>query len=112
MRGCDACRQRIVRGFGYTRPGDKAAPIYRACSMACLDTIHRHGGQPMIDPDEHEAKALDYASEMGGEYVESLGKTSLADFTGQEWQTLVECIVTGYGDKLRELLSNDSDNRN
>lgn len=107
---CNACRQRTARGFGYTRPGNPASPVYHACSMACLDAIHRNRGSVMIDPDEHETKALDYASEMGGEYVESLGKANLADFTGEEWATLIECIVTNYGDKLRELLSND-DNR-
>jgi hypothetical protein len=64
----------------------------------------------MIDPDEHEAKALDYASEMGGEYLESLGVTDLAQITPTQWGILIECIVTGYGDKLRELLSN-GDNR-
>ena len=63
----------------------------------------------MIDPDEHEAKALDYASEMGGEYLESIGVTDLATVTAEQWATLVACIVTGYGDKLRELLSNDND---
>ena len=65
----------------------------------------------MIDPDEHEAKALDCASEMGGEYLESIGVTDLATVTAEQWATLVACIVTGYGDKLRELLSN-GDNRN
>ena len=109
MRGCDACRQRTARGFGWQIPWGANAPIYHACSMLCLGIIHDKRGQPMIDPDEHEARALDYASEMGGEYLESIGVTDLATVTAEQWATLVACIVTGYGDKLRELLSNADD---
>ena len=57
----------------------------------------------MVDPDDHEEAALEFASQMGGEYIESLDKTDLAAFTAKEWATLVECIVTGYQDKLGEL---------
>lgn len=60
----------------------------------------------MIDPDEDEQGALEFASQMAGEFVESLGKTDLATFTADEWATLVECAVTGYQDKLQELIAN------
>lgn len=63
----------------------------------------------MIDPDEHEAKALDYASEMGGEYLESIGKTDLGALSLEEWMTFIEAVVTGYQDRLVELLGRADD---
>jgi hypothetical protein len=99
-RVCDACRVRKAHGFGYR---DK-----KACSMLCLDTLAK--GRGMVDPDDDEQAALDFASQMAGEYVESLGKTDLATFTSQEWATLVECAVTGYQDKLAEMLNGAAGN--
>lgn len=61
----------------------------------------------MIDPNPHELNALAAASAEGGAYVESLGKTDLARFTAQEWDTLVEVIVTAFQDHLREAYADD-----
>jgi hypothetical protein len=44
---------------------------------------------------------------MGGEYLESIGKTDLAQLSLEEWHTLIEVIVTGYCDHLRELAGHD-----
>ena len=71
--------------------------------MRCLDTLTK--GKVMIDPDDDEQAALEFASQMAGEYVESLGVTDLAAFTGEQWAALIECAVTGYQDKLAEVLS-------
>lgn len=61
----------------------------------------------MIDPKTHELNALAAAGAEGGAYVESLGKTDLARFTAQEWDTLVEVIVTAFQDHLREAYADD-----
>lgn len=61
----------------------------------------------MIDPNPHELNALAAASAEGGAYVESLGKTDLARFTAQEWDTLVEVIVTAYLDSLHRAYGED-----
>ena len=61
----------------------------------------------MIDPNTHELNALATAGAEGGAYVESLGKTDLARFTAQEWDTLVEVIVTAFQDHLREAYADD-----
>lgn len=61
----------------------------------------------MIDPNTHELNALAAAGADGGAYVESLGKTDLARFTAQEWDTLVEVIVTAFQDHLREAYADD-----
>lgn len=57
----------------------------------------------MIDPTEHEIEAIHAASEPAGEYLESLGKTDLAELEEAEWLTLLEVIVTAYTDRLQEL---------
>ena len=56
----------------------------------------------MIDPNEHEAAALRQASAVGGEYIESLGRSDLAQWSAQEWATLIDVVVTAFQDHLRE----------
>ncbi len=61
----------------------------------------------MIDPTPNENAAMTHGGAVGGEYLDSLGKTDLAQLTLAEWQTLIEIIVTGYCDHLRDLASQD-----
>lgn len=61
----------------------------------------------MIDPTPNERAAILHGGDMAGEYLDSLGKTDLALFSSEEWQTLLEVIVTGYCDYLRELTGQD-----
>ena len=59
----------------------------------------------MVDPDEHEIAAIEAASPMAGEYLESIGKTDLAVLTDAEWMTLLEVVVTAYQDELARRLA-------
>jgi hypothetical protein len=61
----------------------------------------------MVDPTPNEQDALEAASQTAGEYLESLGKTDLAQMEREEWESLIESVVTGYADRLRELASQD-----
>ena len=61
----------------------------------------------MIDPTPNEQAALESASQMAGEYLESLGKTDFAQLEVSEWNSLIESVVTGYTDRLRELAEQD-----
>ena len=61
----------------------------------------------MIDPTPNEIAALEHGGRMGGEYLDSLGKTDLAALSLEQWQTFVEAIVTGYCDHLRALAGHD-----
>jgi len=63
----------------------------------------------MVDPTPNEQEALDAASRTAGEYLESVGKTDLAQLEVQEWESLIESVVTGYTDRLRELAEQDQD---
>ena len=61
----------------------------------------------MIDATPNEQAAIQHGGEMGGEYLDSLGKTDLASLEQTQWLTFLECVVTGYCDHLRELASKD-----
>jgi len=61
----------------------------------------------MIDPTPNERAAMEHGGAMAGEYLDSLGKCDLAQFSLGEWQTLIEVIVTGYCDHLRDLAGQD-----
>ena len=63
----------------------------------------------MIDPTPNEIAAMQAGGEAAGEYLESLGKSDLAMLSIDEWQTLIEVIVTGYCDALRDLAGRDRD---
>ena len=61
----------------------------------------------MIDPTPNEQDAMTVAGKTAGEYLESLGKTDLANMTLEQWECLIESVVTGYTDRLRELADQD-----
>ena len=73
----------------------------RLCSRACQDICHRRRG--MIDPTPNEQAAMAAGGDAGGAYLESLGKSDLATLSPAEWRQLIEIVVTGYCDTLRDL---------
>ena len=109
---CAVCR-REPRGFGWfnawltvDNPGRDQS--YRElCSKLCQDLCHRRRG--MIDPTPNERAAMAHGGAMAGEYLDSLGKTDVAQLSVEEWHTLIEVIVTGYCDHLRDLAGHDRD---
>ena len=70
--------------------------------MRCMHALCRRWG--VIDPDEYEIAAIEAASPMAGEYLESIGKTDLAVLTEAEWLTLLEVVITAYQDELARRL--------
>lgn len=61
----------------------------------------------MIDPNPNEKAAMEAGGYAGGAYLEDLGKSDLAVLSLDEWDTLIEAIVTGYCETLRELAATD-----
>ena len=61
----------------------------------------------MIDPTPNEAEAMTVGGQMGGEYLESIGKSDLATLSETEWDRFIDAIVTGYCDHLRALAAKD-----
>ena len=63
----------------------------------------------MIDPTPNEQTAFVHGGDLGGEYLDSIGKTDMALLSREEWLTFVEAVVTGYCDHLRELAARDAE---
>ena len=63
----------------------------------------------MIDPTPNEHAAMAAGGDAAGVYLESLGKSDLAALTTPEWRQLIEIVVSGYCDTLRELAVQDRD---
>jgi hypothetical protein len=99
------CR-RDARGFGwfdarFAIPDPRRDHSWRwLCSLTCQTICHRRHG--MIDPTRHERAAMDHAVTMAGEFVESLGRTDLMSWSEEEFDSLIEVIVTAFTDRLRE----------
>jgi hypothetical protein len=70
--------------------------------MRCLDIIFLRKGQVMTDLSDWEEKAIDHASDMAGEYLESLGKTDLATMTHEEWRALIAGVYLNATGKIQE----------
>ncbi len=61
----------------------------------------------MIDPTPNEKAALANAAQIGGEYLDSLGRTDLSALVTDEWESFIEAVVTSFCDHLRELAARD-----
>ena len=61
----------------------------------------------MIDPTPNETEAMAFGGQMGGEYLEAIGKSDLATLSEEEWARFLDAVVTGYCDHLRALAAKD-----
>lgn len=57
----------------------------------------------MIDPTPNEKQALLDSGKLAGEYLDYLKKTDIANLTPEEYDTLIEVIVTGYLESMQTL---------
>ena len=109
---CAVCR-REARGYGWFDARFKVCDPRRdrtrrrLCSRTCQDICHRRRG--MIDPTPNEQSAMAAGGDAAGAFLESLGKSDLAALSPAEWRQLIEIVVTGYCDTLRELAAQERD---
>lgn len=54
----------------------------------------------MTDPNKSEISAMMAASDLAGEYIESLQRTDMALWSETEWTHFIEVICGGYVDEL------------
>lgn len=54
----------------------------------------------MVDPTEHEIKALAAASDTAGEFIEKLGNPNIAAWSAEQWFGFIEAVCGGYVDSL------------
>ena len=112
MSLCAVCR-REARGYGWFDARYRVSEPRRdrtrrrLCSRTCQDICHRRCG--MIDPTPNEQAAMAAGGSAAGAYLESLCRSDLATLSPAEWRQLIEIVVTGYCDTLRELAGHDRD---
>lgn len=98
---CCLChRHAIGIGIGYTHQRDRDPKwICHECALI-IEDVRR-----VKNFDAYELKALDGSVDAVGDYIESLGgKTELADYDELEQRMLCKAAVTGFGNRLRELV--------
>ena len=75
--------------------------------MRCLDIACERLGE-MNNPTEHEVAAIMGIADDAGRYIEKeIGWTDIEVWTHDQWLGFLECVVTLYSDKLRQLASDE-----
>lgn len=96
---CRVCN-RVARfwGWPHRERNTRMHMVAPTCSMTCSfiwgDT------RAMTDPNAIELAAMAHASDRAGEYIESLSKTDMAQWTAEEWSAFIEVVCGGYVDSL------------
>jgi hypothetical protein len=78
--------------------------------MRCLMAATQGGDMRQVDEanwTEEEREALGFASDKGGEYAASLGRTDFREWSPDEWQMMVNVITLAFTERLRELSTSE-----
>lgn len=95
--------------IGYT-PNERKQPLW--CCTECLNT-QAPDGESIVRKvyfmstktfDIYESQALIKGGEAGGEVLESLGKTDLAELQQTEWVQFLAAVLKGYSKAMRDSL--------
>lgn len=66
-------------------------------------TIKR--GTALTDANEYERAAMQAAGHRAGEYIESIGATDMAQWSGEQWDMFIEVVCGAYVEGLMEMES-------
>lgn len=72
------------------------------CCMQCLPIVKTVYQMPQPEFDEFERKSLAHGGEKGGEYLDQIGRTNLAELNEEQWTTFLGKILDGYSTRMRE----------
>ncbi|GAC1509731.1 MAG: hypothetical protein NVS1B6_16820 [Steroidobacteraceae bacterium] len=81
-------------------------PIINDPLIACIldafpGAVATLNGVPlMLDLSSQEIAAIQAASPAGGEYLDRLGKTDLAQLSEAEWMGFLEAVITAFLDSM------------
>lgn len=62
---------------------------------------------PKRQLDDYEQQALEDGGNAGGEYLDSIGKTDLAELDEEEWRTFLGKVLQGYAEGMREIVARE-----
>lgn len=95
---CFVCRRR-ADGLGVQK-GNRIGWLCQQCADGGYGT--RTIRMPVREFDRYEAGALRRAAQgRAGAYLDSLGRTDLADLHPQEWQHVCRLIIEDFGEGIR-----------
>ncbi len=95
---CFVCRRR-ADGLGVMK-GNRIGWLCQQCADGGYGT--RTIRMPVREFDRYEAGALRRAADgRAGAYLDSLGRTDLADLHPQEWQHVCRLIIEDFGEGIR-----------
>lgn len=81
--------------------------ICKDCLYDAPINLQKAYHMPKRQLDEYERRALEDGGNAGGEFLDSLGKTDLAELEPDEWATFLSRVLTGYADSMREIVSRE-----
>jgi hypothetical protein len=79
---CAICG-REWRAVAFKAPGDRHQKHF--CSFECSE-VYMKAAKKQIAITKNEAAAITQGGKAAGAYLEQIGKTDLADMTGEEWE--------------------------
>lgn len=105
---CFICR-RQHDNIGHA-PHDRA-PVKWVC-WECLDGTHNGIRSKLprlyhMRLTDYEGRALEDGGNAGGEYLDSINKTDLAELDPEEWRSFLGAVLKGYADSMREIVSRE-----
>ena len=86
--------KREARGFLFLPTKELRKPANYFCSPKCLDAY-------MIDKSPNEQIALNDASAAAGHFIEASGTYNFLEFSPDQFDEFIECIVTAYVESLQ-----------
>lgn len=106
MKGCiGACAVclRKHENIGYS-PNERSRVAW-VCDD-CLPVARKAYHMPKKHLDVYELKAMQAGGEKAGEYLDTIGKTDLAELELHEWLEMWRVGLDGYGNSMRDMLKN------
>lgn len=80
-------------------------PIKWACKP-CLTSVNLKKVYHMR-LDDYEERALEDGGNAGGEYLDSINKTDLAELAPEEFRHFLSLVLQGYAESMREIVSRE-----
>ena len=88
---CMTCLREATRGLSY-----KSNPICARCAP------YAGAGEMMLNFSDTEVEAIDAGGAAAGEYLDTIGKTDLAELSPDQWQEFLGKFLDGYSTFMQE----------
>jgi hypothetical protein len=96
---CAVCA-RSSAGIGYSPNPSSTPPIWFCDDPGCLSVRSTRYAMKQETLSKLEASAMITGGDVGGAYLDSIGKTDLGDLEQAEWEEFLRHVITGYRAEL------------